>query len=458
MSDAAPVRWQSDLLPTIRLALPLIAGQLAVVGMNVVDTVYAGRIDAQTLAAVGLGTALWGPLLLLLVGHMIALSPTVAQLRGAGRLADTGAALAQGIALGQLVAVVAVAAMPLALPLMAWVGVEEALRAPAFDFLQGMAWGAPALGWFLALRNFCEGMGRTRPTMFISLFGLLALIPIAWILMFGKFGLPPLGAYGAGLANALAIWLQALVLSAFILRTPEFAALGALRSWPRPDWRRIGALAALGAPIAGVLLLEAGLFWAVLLLMGRLGTHWVAAHQVAINVAAVAFMVPLGLAMAVTVRVGYAAGRADPPAVRRAVQAGLALVLLTQSALGLGIWLWARTLADLYVPADPSLAASAAMLLGFAAVFQLPDGIQAVVGGALRGLKDTRVPLLLAAAAYWAFGFPIAYALGFGLGRGATGLWVGFILGLSGAALLLGWRLWRLLTARAVATPTSTRT
>ena len=441
--DAEPARTLgSEVRKTAHLAWPVILGQLAIVGMNLVDTILAGRISSQILAEVAIGSAVWGTALLWIIGTMMAVSPAVSSLRGKMRedqLADT---LTQALYLGVFVLLMVFLLAPLAPSLMRAMKVEPTLIPGATAFLKGILWGAPALTWYICLQKFCEGMGRTKPGLYFSVAGLLLLIPLCYALLNGHFGMPRLLAQGAGLATAIVMWVNAIVITIYVRR--QFKAQGVLRRFLRPDFKHIRALASVGVPIAITILMEAGLFYAVLLLMSRFGKDWVAAHSVAINVASIAFMMPLGLANAVTVRAGFAHGRGDVAGMRLAGVSGICLCLATQAISASIMLLFALPIANLYLPHEPSVAIVAAKLLFLAAIFQFPDGIQAISNGALRGLHDTRWPMVLTSIAYWGLGFPLAHQLAFGTKFGPTGLWYGFILGLSAASVLLTVRFFRL--------------
>ncbi len=444
--DAEPARTLgSEIKKTAHLAWPVILGQLAIVGMNLVDTILAGRISSQILAEVAIGSAVWGSALLWIIGTMMAVSPAVSRLRGKMRedqLADT---LTQALYLGVCVLIMVLILAPLAPQLMRAMKVDATLIPGATAFLKGILWGAPALTWYICLQKFCEGMGRTKPGLYFSVAGLLLLIPLCYTLLNGHFGMPRLLAQGAGLATAIVMWVNAVVITVYVRR--QFKSHGVLRRFSRPDFKHIRALASVGVPIAVTILMEAGLFYAVLLLMSRFGKDWVAAHSVAINVASIAFMMPLGLANAVTVRAGFAHGRGDVAGMRLAGISGICLCLATQAISASIMLLFALPIANLYLPHEPAVAIVAAKLLFLAAIFQFPDGVQAISNGALRGLHDTRWPMILTSISYWGLGFPLAHQLAFGTQFGPTGLWYGFILGLSAASVLLTVRFFRLTRA-----------
>jgi MATE family multidrug resistance protein len=296
---------------------------------------------------------------------------------------------------------------------------------------------------FFALRGLGEGIGLTRPTMYFSLFGLLLLGPIGYVLMYGRFGLPALGAQGSGMATAFVLWLQAIAFALYVARSRHYRDLHLLAQWERPDPAALRELLHIGVPMGITLFMEASLFVAVALVIGTLGTDVVASHQVALNVASVAFMIPLGLAMATTVRVGHAVGRRDGQGVRDAGRVGIGLTLAAQALSAGAMLLVPRFIASLYTN-DALVIGLAAQLLVLAGLFQFSDGIQVAANGALRGLKDTRIPMVITTFAYWGVGMPVGWWLAFPHGLGARGMWMGLIAGLSIAAVLLSWRFWKL--------------
>jgi MATE family multidrug resistance protein len=429
-------RFAREVRATVRLALPLIAGQLSAVGMSAVDVALAGHYNAHTLAAVAVGANVWVLGLVSAVGVMMALSPSVAQLDGAGRHGEIGPLFRQALWLAAALSLLLWFGARHAGPLLSVLGVDPALRDDAQAFLHALSWGAPGLCGYFALRGLCEGSSWTRPTMLFGLFGLAVLVPLDWIMIYGRLGFPALGAEGSGIANALALWLQLLAFLAYLKFGRRFRSLELFARMERPDWRAIGHLLWIGVPMAVTLLMEAGLFVISALLISRLGTVAIDGHQIAINVASITFMLPLGLALAVTVRVGNAAGRGDAHAVRHAGFSGIALTLATQALSATLMLAFPHAIARVY-SGDPRVIALAAQLLVLAGIFQFSDGIQVVSNGALRGLKDTRMPMLITAVAYWGVGMPTGVWLAFGADYGVRGMWVGLIAGLTAAAVLL---------------------
>ena len=437
--ESRPARLLREMRVSLVLALPLVLSQMSSMAMNIVDTVLAGRYGPTTLAAVGVGSAVWSVVILVSIGVLMAVPPTVSQLNGARRRTEIGAvfrqalwlALALGLGLIVVVRLGALALTPL--------GIAEEARPEAVAFLRAISWGAPGLALYFCMRNLSEGVAWTLPSMIAGLSGLALLVPLGGWLMFRA----GLGAAGLGYAVAVVLSLQALGLALYLWRAPRFSDLRLFERFDLPRWPPIRDLLALGLPMGVSVFMEGSLFVATALIIGTLGTTPIAAHQVAILAASLSYMVPLGVAMATTVRVGHAVGAGDASGVRWSAAAGYSLAMLAQTLSALVLLAGGAWLAGLVSP-DPAVVSLAALLMAYAAVFQYPDGFQALSAGALRGLKDTRVPMVITVLAYWCLGLPLGAWLGLSRGQGAPGLWTGLIVGLSAAALLLGWRFWRM--------------
>ena len=409
-------------------------------GMNTVDVVLAGHLGARVLGAVAVGTALFHLANVTAIGVNAALSPSVAQLDGAGRRGDVGPLARQGVLIAVALGLLLAAYVWWGAPALAvLLGLPPDLALPARDFLHGAAAALPALSLFYACRGLSEGLALPRPTMIFGVLGLVLLVPLGYALMYGAAGLPALGAGGCGIATSLVCWAQAAGFVCFLRLSRRYRGLG----WRAGTWRPravlIAGLLRIGLPMAVSMVLESGMFSGAGLAIGTLGAAAAASHQVALNVAAFAFMVPLGISLAVTVRVGQAAGRGDAAGVRRAGASGFAFVLAMQMFSGAVMLAIPGAIAALYTQ-DAAVRAGAVTLLRIAGVFQLSDGLQAAASGALRGLKDTRVPMLITAVAYWGVGMPLALTLAFRFGWQAPGMWCGLIAGLSVAAALLSLR------------------
>jgi MATE family multidrug resistance protein len=443
MVQRARPRFARELWETAVLALPLVVSQLSAVGMNAIDAVLAGHHGAATLGAVAIGASIWSLALVVAIGVTMAVPPSVAQLDGAGRRDAIGPLFRQALWLALALGLLLWLGLRGAIPLVRVIGIDPVLVDDVAGFLRAVSWGAPALAGFFTLRGMSAGIGVTRPTMYFSLMALVLLGPIAWVLLHGGYGIPAMGAAGIGAATAIVLWLEAIAFALYVVWHPVYANLALTARLERPQWPAIRELLRIGVPMGVTVLMEAGLFIATTLTIGTLGAGTVASHQVALNVASLFFMIPLGIAMATTVRVGNAAGRGDAAAVRLAGDAGIGLTFGTQAVSATIMLALPTTIASLY-SSDAAVIALAAELLVLAALFQFPDGIQAVANGALRGLKDTRVPMFITTFAYWGVGMPVGWWLAFPRGMAAQGMWIGLIAGLGVAALLLTLRFRRL--------------
>ena len=435
-SPVPATRFASEVRTTAILAAPLVVGHLSTGLIGFVDSVIAGHHGTATLASVAVGTALFWLPMMVPMGTLMSLPPSVSQLDGAGRRDEIGPLFRQALWLAAGLGVLLFAFLSVVGIVLEPMGIAPAVRPGTLAFLHGIRWGVPALTLYLCMRYLSDGLHWTLPTMLLGFGGLLVLVPLGYVLTFGLYGLPEMGAGGLGIASAIMMWAQAAAFALYLWRSRRFADLRLFAHFERPRWPPIRGLLATGLPIGVTVAMEGGLFIVTALLIGRLGAVPVAAHQIAINVASLCFMIPMGLAEATTVRVGHALGRGNAFDVRRAAFAGYALALATQSFSALALLFGHDALVALYTR-DAAVAALAASLLLYAAAFQFPDGIQVLSAGALRGLKDTRVPMFLAALAYWGIGMPLGAGLGLYLGWGPRGMWIGLIAGLSVAAVLL---------------------
>jgi MATE family multidrug resistance protein len=430
---------------TLQLATPVILGQLAVFSMNFVDTLMSGRLPEKdlALAALGVGGAFWSAIMMFVIGLLAAVQPSVAQLDGAGLQKDAAALTRQAIWIALTVAVPFWALCFFSEPLLYKLRIDPLIVPVAAGYLKAISWGAPGLCLVFLFRFFSEGSGHTRPTMIYGIIGALINIPLNYVLMFGKLGMPAMGTVGCGYATSIVIWLQFFLLIAYMRSHGHYRPFELFSRMEAPRWSEISKILALGLPIGMSIFLEGSLFVGAAILIGRLGTVPSAAHLIAINFSALLFMIPLGLSSAVSVRVGNALGRKDPEAARYAGVIGLAIVACQQTFHMIAVFLLSTLIVGIYTD-DMIVANLAVSLLFFAAIFQLPDGIQICAAGALRGMKDTRVPVLYNLIAYWMVGMSVGYYLTFEAELGPAGMWIGMICGLTIGAALLTTRFLRL--------------
>lgn len=443
----APARralWRAEFAETVKLAAPMAATQLGQIAMMTTDVALLGRLGDHVVAAAALGQTVLFAAFTLGMGLVSAVAPLAAQAYGARRPRMVRRSVRVGLWAALIAGVPLTAVQFWGEEILLALGQAPEPAALAGRYLAGIAW-AIVPGWvFMALRNFMSAVNRPQPALWIT----LAAIPVngllAYALIYGAFGLPRLDILGAGLATAVVnVGMCAAAIWVAYMRHPfkKYRVLG--RFW-RPDWPLFGELLLVGLPISGSFMLEYGLFAAAALLMGGIATSAVAAHLIALQTAAILYMVPFGISLAATVRVGQAVGRRDPAATRRAGLSALSLALAFMIVMTLIVVLARHTIPLLFLGADAPAAGEtvtlAATLLVVGATFFITDGAQTVAAGALRGLNDTRVPLLIAAFSFWIIGFASSYWLAFPLGLGAVGVWIGLSLGTSVFAVLLLWR------------------
>jgi MATE family multidrug resistance protein len=428
----------AEIRRTLHLAAPVIIGQLAVFSMNFVDTVMSGRLPNReiALAALGIGGAVWSSMLMFVLGTLMVVQPSVAQLDGALRRREAAAQTRQALWIACALAVPYFLLCYFSQPLLMAFDIDPAIVPTAAAYLRAMSWGAPGLCLVFLLRFFSEGTGHTRPTMLYGVAGALLNIPLNYVLMFGKLGVPAMGTVGVGYATSIVIWLQFLMLFFYIRSHRHYEPFELMSQLEKPHWREIWGLLKVGVPIAVAIFVEGSLFVMAALLIGRLGPVPAAAHLIAINFAALVFMIPVGLSSAISIRVGNAVGRGDPAGARYVGFIGIMIILVIQTISAAAILLFPGAIVRLYTD-DAVIAPLAVSLLFYAAVFQYPDGLQMVASGALRGFKDTRMPVVYMVISFWIVGLTLGYHLTFAREMGPAGMWIGMIAGLSVAAVLL---------------------
>ena len=431
-----------EMRTTAILAAPLVLGHVSSGLIGFVDSALAGHHGTDTLAGVSVGNALYWLPMMVPMGVLMSLPPFVSELDGAGRREEVPALFRQALWLAAGLGIALFLVLSVWRYLLGPMGIDPQVIPHAVAFVEGIRWGIPAFTFYLCMRYLSDGLHWTLPTMVLGFGGLLVLVPLGYAMAFGVGGLPEMGASGLGFASAIMLWAQAICFALYLWKAKRFADLALFSRFEAPNKAILTNLLKTGLPIGGMVAMEGGLFIATSLLMGRLGATPAAAHQIAINVSSLCFMIPMGIAEATTVRVGHALGQTNTGKLRRAVVAGYTLLLITQTTSALLLIAGNQWVAGIYTN-DMVVATMASQLLILAAVFQLPDGVQVISAGALRGLKDTRVPMLLAAFAYWGIGMPVGAGLGLAAGYGPTGMWVGLIAGLTVAALCLSWRAMR---------------
>jgi multidrug resistance protein, MATE family len=440
--------WTSHLRATFALGIPLVGAQLAQMAIHTTDVILVGWLGTTELASVVIATQVFFLVFIFGTGFTSAVIPLVAQALGHGDKVGVRRAVRMG-----LWVVIAYCALMSPLlwfsePILLRLGQAPDVAANAQGYLRIAQWGMfPALGLF-AIRSFVTGLERGNIVLYVTL-GMFAInFVVAYLTIFGHFGAPQLGLHGAAFASVCAN-VTGFVIIVYYVRTQAVTRSYEIfvRFW-RPDWPIIREVFVLGLPISFTILAETSLFAAASLLMGMIGKLELAAHGIALQLASIAFMIPLGLAQVATVRVGLANGRGDLVAVRRAAVAVL-LVSVVFAAVGSILYaalprFFGGLFLDTRQPDAEAVLALAVPLIAIAGAFQLVDGLQAVGAGLLRGLKDTKIPMVLALIAYWPIGFLCAYVFAFPLGFAGKGVWFGFVIGLAAAAVFLCGRFWLL--------------
>lgn len=420
---------------TLRLGLPIIAAQLLHMSMSFVDTVMSGNYGTLDLAAVALGSSLFYPVYTLGGGILMALSPIISHLYGARQFDLIGKNVRQGIWLALILSLPAILALRNLDVILVYMGIDPDAQLITKGYINAIAWGIPGAFGFMALRYFNESLGNSKPVMYVALIGLAFNIAGNYCLIYGKFGFPELGAVGTGWASALVLWAMFLSIFAYTYFKENYQRFKVFQDLKLPDKQYLGEILKLGIPIGISGTMEVTMFALTALLMGSLGTLAVAGHQVAINISALTFMIPFGLSTAITIRVGHSLGRGSMPNARFAGFVGIGLSVLIMCCTAIIMFTLPGLITSIYTN-DAEVQEIAITLIYMAAIFQISDGLQVSGYGALRGLKDTKVPMYVNLLAYWIIGLPLGYFLGIYREIGPPGLWIGLIAGLSVAALL----------------------
>jgi multidrug resistance protein, MATE family len=434
--------WRQDFRLTLRLALPLIFAEVGWMSMGIVDTVMVGRLpnSAVAIGATGLGQSLYNSIAIFGGGLLLGMDTFVAQAFGREDLDDARHSLFNGLVLALALTPVLMLAISFWPPLMRRFGVSPELVEPMRPYLLALNWGTLPLLAYFALRRYLQAVNVAHPIMFALISANIVNVIGNWILIYGHLGFRAMGITGSGWSTCMARAYMAFCLAITLLWVESKRLRPRWVGTLRIDVRRMSALLKLGAPAATQILCEIGAFSAATALCARLGPVPLAGHEIALNCAALTFMVPLGISSAAAVRVGQQLGRRDPDGARRAGWSAILIGVGFMACSGSVFVSLPRLIARLFTP-NPAVIQVGAQLLLVAAAFQLFDGLQTVATGALRGAGDTRTPMLANFFAYWLVGLPLGYVLCFRLGWGALGIWIGLCGGLMiiGSALLITW-------------------
>lgn len=451
---AVAPNWRREVRDTLVLTTPIAAALLAEMGMGVIDYSMSGQLGPVALAAAGLGLQLlftpmfWG------MGAIAATGAVGAQAHGAGDAETVSESMRQGFLMATLLSVPIMAIALIALPLLPLVNKDAEVVAQVQEIIViGLPW-IPLVYWFTVVRNFVTVMQRPNIVSVCAIAGLPVSFLSNYAFMYGNWGAPRLGAAAVGLTGVIVALLHLVMIVAYVQYVPELRRYRIFARLLHIDVKMMKELFKVGIPIAMAYLFETGLFFTITVLMGVLSTDALAAHNVVLNVCAMTFMIPYALSQAATVRVGYAVGAGQPEAARRAgyvaVWLGIGWMMIAAATMLIAPNLLTSIYLDLSDPVNASATQLAASLFVIAAIFQIVDGTQVTTQGALRGLKDTTVPMVICGLGYWVFGLGSGVTMGFWMGFGAKGLWWGLAVGLAVSATLLFLR-WRRLSGRLVA-------
>lgn len=430
-----------ELKQLFHLMLPILVTQFSQAGLGLIDTIMAGRLSPTDLAAIAVGVGLWIPVMLLFSGIMIATTPLVAEAKGARTPEKIATITRQSLWVAFILGVIAglvLQVLPLSLPLL---GVPESLQPKAGLFLHAIGFGMPAVTMYAALRGYSEAIGYPRPVTAISLMALLLLVPLNFIFMYGVGPIPALGSAGCGFATAILQWLMLLSLALYIFKNRVYQSSQPFSHWEKLNGYWLKRILKLGFPIGLAIFFEVSIFSTAAIVLSPLGETIVAAHQIAISVTSQLFMIPMSLAIALTIRVGTYYGEQNWDAMRRVQGLGLMTATILALLIMLLLWVFRSEIVALYT-SDPMVTQIALYLVLFAVAYQLMDAWQISAAGCLRGMQDTKGPMWITMIAYWVIAFPVGVYLSRFGDMGAAGVWVGLIVGLSVACVLLLARLY----------------
>lgn len=444
LSAPAPrARVASEAGALWQLAWPILIGQLANVGMSVVEVAMAGHASANDLAGVALGVSIWNMVIITLMGVMMAVSPVVAHLVGAREFSQVPHVVRQALWQALGVGLIAVLLTNLAGSVFDHLALQAQVRDLAKDFVVITSLALPAFAAYRVLYGYSISLNQTKPVMVIALGALLLNVVVNWLLVFGKLGLPRLGGLGCAWATLVCVWFNLLALLWWMRRARAYRSTWPFARFEWPHWPQVRSLLHLGLPIGITYFAETSAFRLIALLIARFGSTEMAAHQIALNFSSLVFMLPLSVGLALLTRVGQSLGAGEAHAARfRAwVGVGVALGFAVLSATGMAVF---NTQIAAAYTSDEAVAGTAAQLLFLAALFQLSDATQVATSCAIRGYKVTRAPMLIQLTAFWVFSLPLGYALGLApkwlpwapaQPMAARGFWIALVVGLTVAAL-----------------------
>ena len=422
------------------ILVPILVAQVTMFSISFFDTVMSGRASTQDLAGVAIGSSIWVPIGAGLGGILVALTPIVAQLIGARQKENIAFKVVQATYLALVISglVMIVGAISLD-PILSLMGLEDTVRRISRGYLIALSFGIPALFIYQVLRSFIDALGKTRVTMMIALLSLPINVSLNYVLIFGKLGFPALGGVGAGVASAITYWCMAIIAFILILRQDSFTSYRVFERLFGISMREWKEQLAIGLPIGFAIFVETSIFAVVALLMSNFNTVTIAAHQVAMNFATLLYMVPFSISSALTIVVGFEVGSGRHRDARQYSYLGMGMSVGMACICAIILLLFREQVATLYSREVPVIQMAQHFLI-YALFFQFSDAISAPIQGALRGYKDVNITFITAFISYWMIGLPAGYYMASYTSLGASGYWIGLILGLAVSAIGLSWR------------------
>jgi multidrug resistance protein, MATE family len=427
--------WKEKIKLLLKILWPIMITQIGLYAMNLADTMMSGRVSAEDLVGVGIGSSIWMPIITGLNGILLAVTPIVSQLIGAGKREEIARSVSQALYVSVVIALIVAAVRFAAFqPILNAMNLESKVEHIAYHYLLALLIGIIPLFASNVLRYFFDAQGFTRITMIITLLAVPFNVLLNYGFIFGKLGLPALGGIGAGYATAITYWLMLAISAAVTIKLSALRQYRVFRDWAIPSWKAWKELLGVGVPIGLSIFFEVGIFSIVTLLVGNLfDTKTTAAHQIALSFSSLIFMIPLSISMALTIVVGYSAGGKRWKHARQYTMLGVGGGVGFMGLCAIVLYFLREPIAYLFTE-DPDVAVLAAQFLIFAIFYQLSDAAQAALLGVLRGYKDVRKPFIIAFVSYWIIGIPSGYLLAVMTNLEAFGFWIGIIIGLTCAA------------------------
>ncbi|PSV24448.1 MATE family efflux transporter [Photobacterium kishitanii] len=428
----------------LKLASPIFIAAIAQTAMGFIDTVMAGGVSATDMAAVAVASSIWLPTILFGVGLLMVIVPVVARLNGSGKKEQIPNEVKAGFIIAILLSIPTIYLLYKSGIVINYMDTEPVLAQKTIGYLHAILFAVPALLLFQTLKSFSEGLSYTIPGMIIGFIGLLLNIPLNWIFVYGKMGVPPLGGVGCGIATAIVYWFMFFIMLFYTQSNKKLNTFMILQLTTLPSISTILNLVKLGLPIALSMFFEVSLFAIIALLIAPLGSTIVAAHQIAMNYSTLIYMLPMSIGSAASIKISHAIGRGNIERAKIISICGLLIGISVALCTAILTVIFKHQISRLYTD-SPTVMIIAEQLLLLSAVYQCSDAVQVVASGILRGYKDMKAIFICTFIAYWIVGLPMGYLLGatnfIHSAMGANGYWIGFILGLTAAAAMLGIRM-----------------